>query len=85
MRFRSVSRRSPARSTINLWTSRNIALGLSKPIVLDEALQRIGNRESLRDALATITYEYQLNELETAKLYQLLELLFRDAGLPWNE
>lgn len=85
IRFRSVSRRSPARSNINVWTSRNIALGLSKPNVLDEALQRIGNRESSREALASIAYEYQLSELEIAKLSQLLELLFRDAGLPWDD
>ena len=85
IRFRSVSRRSPARPNINVWTSRNIALGLSKPNVLDEALQRIANRESSRDALASVAYEYQLSELELSKLSQLLELLFRDAGLPWNE
>jgi hypothetical protein len=85
IRFRSVSRRSPARSNINVWTSRNIALGVSKPNVLDEALQRIGNRESCGDALASVTYEHQLSERELSKLSELLQLLFRDAGLPWNE
>jgi len=83
IRLRSVSRRSPARSRINLWTSRNIALKVSKTAVLEDALQKIGNGESPMDSLASVAYEYQLTDDERGELQELLRLLSQDAGLKW--
>ena len=83
-RLRSVSRRSPARSKVNLWTSRNIALAVSKVVVLAEVLQRISGTESIHDALGSVSYEYQLTDAEREKLKDLLQLLFQDAGLEWT-
>jgi hypothetical protein len=85
IRLRSVSRRSPVRSRINVWSSRNIALQVSKSVVLAESLHKIGHGESPGPALASVAYQYQLNTKGTSKLQQILKLLMRDAGLTWNE
>jgi len=84
IRLRSVSRRSPVRSKINMWTSRNVALKISKPVMLTEALGKIANGTSVSATLASMAYEYQLSEPEMNKLRQLLQLLIQDAGLTWN-
>lgn len=79
--LRSVSRRSPVRSRIDLWTSRNIALTVRKSRVVAEALQKLSKGEPLHETLASISYEYQLSEQERTRLQELLSLLMRDAGL----
>ena len=81
VRLRSVSRRSPVRSKINLWTSRNIALAVSKPIALSEALEKLRDGHPLNRTLASTACEYQLNNDEVNKLQEVLELLSKDAGL----
>jgi Probable N6-adenine methyltransferase len=85
VRLRSVSRRSPVRSKINLWTSRNIALAVSKPVALSEALEKLRNGHPLNRTLASTAYEYQLNTDEVNKLQEVLELLSKDAGLAWTD
>jgi Probable N6-adenine methyltransferase len=85
VRLRSVSRRSPVRSKINLWTSRNIALAVSKPGALSEALEKLRNGHPLNRTLASTAYEYQLNSDEVNKLQEVLELLSKDAGLIWSD
>jgi Probable N6-adenine methyltransferase len=85
VRLRSVSRRSPVRSKINLWTSRNIALTVSKPVALSEALEKLRNGHPLSRTLASTAYEYQLNTDEVHKLKDVLELLSKDAGLQWSD
>jgi hypothetical protein len=83
-RLRSVSRRSPVRSTINLWTSRNIALAVSNPVVLSKALEKLGRGEPAVRTLGSTAYEYQLSSEEVNKLQEVLELLLKDAGVTWN-
>jgi hypothetical protein len=85
VRLRSVSRRSPVRPKINLWTSRNIALAVSKPVALSEALEKLRNGHPLTRTLASTAYEYQLNTDEVNKLQEVLELLSKDAGLIWSD
>jgi hypothetical protein len=84
IRLRSVSRRSPARSRINLWTSRNVALRISKPVMVAEALGKIASGLSISATLASMAYEYQLSEPEMTKLRELFQLLMQDAELKWN-
>lgn len=84
-RLHSVSRRSPVRPKINVWTSRNIALTVRKPAVLADAIEDIVKGESLASAVAGVVYKYQLNVTEAGKLRQVLQLLMRDAGLAWTD
>lgn len=84
VRLRSVSRRSPVRSKINLWTSRNIALTVSKTVALSEALEKIRRGESASRTLASTAYEYQLSGEEVNRLQDVLELLSKDAGVKWK-
>jgi hypothetical protein len=85
IRLRSVSRRSPVRSKINLWSSRNVALTVSKPVALVESLEKLRTGHSLKLTLATTAYEYQLSSREVDKLREVLELLSKDAGVAWSE
>jgi hypothetical protein len=85
LRLRSVSRRSPVRSRINLWTSRNIALMVSKPMAVADALDEIGKGRSPATTLAHVSHKYQLAETEKRRLREVIELLILDAGLTWND
>lgn len=79
-RLHSVSRRSPSRSSINLWTSRNVALVLSKPRVLIDTLVRIQDGKPAIEVLVQMTNQYGLSDLEARKLKEILDLLMHDAG-----
>lgn len=79
LRLRSVSRRSPARSRVNLWTSRNIALVVSNTTLVVAVLRKIEAGVSTAEALSVIGYEYQLKIAEQGKLESLIHLLQRDA------
>ena len=83
-RLRSVSRRSPVRSRITVWSSRNIALNVSKTPPLEDALRKLEHGESAEGAWASVVYQYQLNEEESTKLREIMEVLIGDAGLVWN-
>jgi hypothetical protein len=83
-RLRSVSRRNLTRSEINVWTSRNIALIVSRPRILSEALTAIVDGTLPTQALNAITTKYGLDDNEARQLREVLELLLRDAGLPWE-
>lgn len=83
-RLRSVSRRSPSRSEVNVWTSRNIALIVSKPRVLRDALTEISQGSIPSQSLATVESTHNLTKDETTQLYELLVLLLQDAGLSWE-
>lgn len=80
IRLRSVSRRSPARSRINFWTSRNVALTITKPQMVGELLRNVANGRSAPEALAVAAYEYQLSDKEMERLRLLVELLNSDAS-----
>jgi hypothetical protein len=83
IRFHSVSRRSLARSEIDLWTSRNLALKITKAGVLVEALEKIKTGEPISGVLASVVYEYQLTPAELEELQGLIHILMVDAGL-WS-
>lgn len=80
-RLHSVSRRSPSRSRINLWTSRNVALVVSGRGPLVDALLRVKEGESTVEVLADLCDKYKLAKLEVRKLREVLDLLMVDAGL----
>lgn len=84
VRLHSVSRRSPSRSEINVWTSRNIALVVSKPRVLTDALAAISDGTLPSQTLGAIRTTYGLTDSEAKELQKVLELLLHDAGLPWD-
>jgi len=74
-RLRSVSRRSPARATINLWTSRNLALNLSRPDIACAVLRLLAQGYSDEDAATKLREAEQLSLSEFNKLRDLLALL----------
>lgn len=80
-RLHSVSRRSPSRSRINLWTSRNVALVLSEPRVLIDTLVRIKDGKPATEVLLEISNQYGLSDIEATKLKEILDLLMHDAEL----
>ena len=69
------------RADINLWTSRNIALVLSEPEVLIDALVLIKDGKPATEVLVQITKQYQLSDHEVRELKELLDLLMQEAGL----
>ena len=81
LRLRSVSRRSPVRSRINFWTSRNLALTITKPEMTVQVLNKLARGESAQDVLPLVAYEYQLSETELNRLHGLVELLDSEARL----
>jgi hypothetical protein len=83
-RLRSVSRRSPSRSEVNVWTSRNIALIVSKPRVLGDTLTEISQGSLPSQSMAIVESTHNLTKDETSQLYELLVLLLQDAGLSWE-
>jgi hypothetical protein len=80
-RLHSVSRRSPSRSRINLWTSRNVALVVSKRETLVDALLRVRNGKSMAEVLSGVSDKYQLADFEVKSLKDVIDLLLADAGL----
>jgi hypothetical protein len=75
VRLRSVSRRSPLRSRINLWTSRNIALHVSRPDVVCAALElHLEGHHADYIAMALMNAE-QLSDREVERLKDLLRIL----------
>jgi hypothetical protein len=79
MRLRSVSRRSPLRSGINLWTSRNLALNVTRPDLVCQSLQLLlEGHGSPEVATALMTVE-KLSKTEADHLNELLTILINDA------
>ncbi len=73
----SVSRRSPVRGRINLWTSRNVALSLSRTdcaISLLESFQNT-NTVSVADQVRRVSVDFALDEVSSLELNKLAELL----------
>jgi len=80
-RLHSVSRRSPSRSRINLWTSRNVALIVSQRGTLIDALLRVRDGDSTAEVLTVLTDKHKLANIEVQKLREVLDILMTDAGL----
>jgi hypothetical protein len=79
IRLRSVSRRSPVRSKINLWTSRNIALHVSRPDLTCAALQLLVEGRQSAEVARTLKEVKQLSPIELDRLVQLLGILIEES------
>jgi hypothetical protein len=79
MRLRSVSRRSPPRSKINLWTSRNIALRVTRPDVACAALQLLSEGHDVAHASTALAHVEHLKPLEADRLQTLLGILIEES------
>jgi hypothetical protein len=80
----SVSRRAPFRADIDLWTSRNLALKLSKPDHVNEVLALGERGTSLRDAVVRVVRDRGLSAASKQALDELMSLLMKDAGFVEN-
>jgi hypothetical protein len=79
IRLRSVSRRSPLRSKINLWTSRNIALRVSRPDLTCAALQLLAEGHRSYDVAKTLKEVEHLSLAEFERLQDLLAILVKES------
>lgn len=78
-RLRSVSRRSPVRMRINVWTSRNLALTVSNTRPLTSALQLLQAGSKVPEAVAQASTKHKLNKAESHKLKELVEVIVEDS------
>ncbi len=79
IRLRSVSRRSPVRSRINLWTSRNIALHVSRPDLTCAALQLLTEGHDSSDVARSLKEVESLSPIEIDRLLHLLRILIEES------
>jgi hypothetical protein len=79
IRLRSVSRRSPLRSKINLWTSRNIALHVSRPDLACAALQLLVEGHNNEDVAKILKEVEHMSPPEFDRLRDLLAILIRES------
>jgi hypothetical protein len=64
----AVSRRSPIRGRINVWTSRNGAYRVDRVAIVDALLRRIGLGAEFRDAMAETGADFGLSPTERTAL-----------------
>jgi hypothetical protein len=79
IRLHSVSRRSPLRSKINLWTSRNIALHVSRPDLACAALQLSVEGHNNEDVARILKEVEHMSPAEFDRLRDLLAILIRES------
>jgi hypothetical protein len=79
MRLRSVSRRSPIRSRINLWTSRNLALNVTRPDFVCEGLELLLEGYGSGEAAAALMAAEKLSTAEVKDLNALFSILLNEA------
>ena len=80
----SVSRRAPFRKTIDVWSSRNLALRLSRPDYLCDILRRHMNGESFGEAVSTVAIENHASAASRNALREIVDLILEDAGIVDN-
>jgi len=80
IRFRSVSRRSPLRSRINVWTSRNIALRTSRPDVVCAALQLLSEGHRSQDITIALLKAEKLQAVDVEQLEHFLDTLINESA-----
>jgi hypothetical protein len=78
-RLRSVSRRSPARATINVWTSRNLALTVSDTRPLTSALQLLQAGSKVAEAVAQTSTKHQLGKSQSHQLRKVIDAIVEDS------
>ncbi len=79
MRLKSVSRRSPARPHINLWTLRNLVVHVTRAEVVGEALRLLQGGMEACAAVAALSAEGRLGNGEKNPLEKLLTLLLNES------
>jgi len=79
MRLRSVSRRSPLRSKINLWTSRNIVLHVSRPDLVCAALELLLEGHQSGDIATALMNAERLSERDVERLEVFLNVLINES------
>lgn len=79
MRLRSVSRRSPLRSRINVWTSRNLVLHVSRPDLVCSALELLLEGHQNGDVATALMNAERLSEREVERLEVFLNVLINES------
>ncbi|HTU44183.1 MAG TPA: hypothetical protein VMF91_03940 [Bryobacteraceae bacterium] len=79
IRLHSVSRRSPTRAGINLWTSRNLAFRITRPDYLSEVLLLNERGVAFFEAIDHVASTNHLSAPEKEVLRDIILLLVRDA------
>jgi hypothetical protein len=79
MRLKSVSRRSPARPHINLWTSRNLVAHVTGSELLRDALRLLQRGMEACEAVAALSADGRLRASEKKPLEKLLTLLLNES------
>lgn len=77
--FTNVSRRSPYRNRIDVWTSDNFAFRVYKLKVLVSYLENINLEKNHNEVLALLKEQYSLSEQEITNLTLLTEIIFNDS------
>lgn len=79
MRLKSVSRRSPARPHINLWTSRNLVAHVTRSELACDALGLVQGGMEAWEAVAALSGNGRLRASEKKPLEKLLTLLLNES------
>jgi hypothetical protein len=81
LHLHSVSRRSPVRASIDLWTSRNLALKVSRPDYVSDVLFLAKSGITYRDAIVQVSTKNRMSIMNERNLCDLVNLLLKDAGV----
>lgn len=84
LHFHSVSRRSPTRSRIDLWTSRDLALSLTRPDCAQNLLERLERGDAADRAIQEVCLRFNLGPTSREDLQRLVNLLRTDAEFEEN-
>lgn len=79
-RFQSVSRRSPLRSTINVWTSRNVAMQVSRPDLACVALELMEKGHPSEEVIKALKDSKHLGDAEIVQLRGFVAALTSDSN-----
>lgn len=80
MRLRSVSRRSPVRLGINLWTSRNLALDVTRPDLVCQGLELLVEGHGSAAAATAVATGAKLTAVELVQLRLLMDILVNESA-----
>jgi SAM-dependent methyltransferase len=80
MRLGSVSRRSPVRFGINLWTSRNLALQVTRPDLVCQCLELLVEGYDSAAAATAVASEAKLSAAEFVQLRILMDILVNESA-----
>jgi hypothetical protein len=81
LHLHSVSRRSPVRPSIDVWSSRNFAMKVSRPDCVSDLLRQTAGGLRYKDALCKVAAEKKLSSAGEQALGKIVALLLNDAGI----